>query len=208
MFRDDPNDLHTIRQWLGTGSLNIFGLPFAGKDTHGTELAQQFNGVILSGGDILRNSDIPTHVRELIDAGRMAPTDDYVRIVLPYLSQPEFKDRPLILSSVGRWHGEEQGVIQAAERSGHPIKAVIFLNLDPQVALARFKASQAKGDRGERADDAEHLLEVRFKEFEEKTLPVIQTYRQMDLLIEVDGIPPIRDVSTTILNELLKRAKR
>lgn len=206
MFRDDPRDLRRISQWLGTGSLNLFGLPFAGKDTHGTELAQLFNGVLLSGGDILRNSVIPPHVKAEIDAGRLAPTDEYVQIVLPYLSKPEFADRPLILSSVGRWAGEEEGVLKAAEQSGHPIKAVIFLNLDPAVARERWKNSKETGDRGERADDAEHLLDVRFAEFEAKTRPVLEAYRDKGLLIEVDGIPPIREVSTTILNELLKRA--
>src|ERR1700741_1102728 len=97
-------EIQTIKKWLGTGSINVFGLPFAGKDTHSQELAVQLDGKILGGGEILRNSIIPDHVRELIDEGHLAPTEDYIRIVLPYLSKEEFADKPLILSSVGRWH--------------------------------------------------------------------------------------------------------
>lgn len=195
-----------IKGWLGTGSINIFGLPFAGKDTHGLELAQLFEGIILGGGDILRNSVIPAHVQQAIEAGGLAPTDDYVRIVLPYLSKPEFSRHPLILSSVGRWHGEEQGVLEAAKSSGHPIKAVILLNLAPDIARQRWQNSQEAGDRGERRDDAEHLLDVRFEEFRLKTMPVIEEYRRHNLLIEVDGVPPIAEVSTTILDRLYEKA--
>lgn len=63
------NDIQTIKQWLGKGAINIFGLPFSGKDTHGHQLAKLFDASIMGGGDILRNSVIPPHVRELIDAG-------------------------------------------------------------------------------------------------------------------------------------------
>lgn len=202
----DSRDLATVKDWLGTGSINIFGLPFAGKDTHGSELAQLFGGIVLSGGDILRNSVIPPYVKEAMDAGGLVPTENYVEIVLPYLSKIEFKDHPLILSSVGRWRGEEEGVIEAAEESGHPLRAVIYLDVDAQVIWQRWHLSQKKGDRSGRADDAEHLLEVRFEEFRAKTLPVIDAYRQKGLLIQVDGIPPVEQVSSTILDELLARA--
>jgi adenylate kinase len=206
MLSYNPKGLQAIKDWLGTGSINLFGLPFAGKDTHGAELAQLFDGVMLSGGDILRSSMIPAHVKEAIDAGGLAPTDEFARIVMPYLSKAEFKDHPLILSSVGRWHGEEKGVMKATTESGHPMKAAIYLELDPAVARQRWRNSQEVGDRGGREDDAEYLLDVRFEEFRVKTLPVIEAYRDKGLLIQVDGVPPIESVSRTILDALLARA--
>ena len=202
-----PSEIEIIRQWLDTGAINIFGLPFAGKDTHGHQLAEIFNASIMGGGEILRNSDIPPHVREIIDAGKLAPTDDYVKIVLPYLSKQEFAGRPLILSSVGRWHGEEPGVINACVKANHPIKAAIFLSLSQETAHKRYLESREDEARGMRADDAEHILETRFAEFNEKTLPVIEFYRQKGLLIEVDGNPPKEEVNQTILRGLLELAK-
>ena len=199
-------DLEKIKLWLGTGAINIFGLPFAGKDTHGHQLAELFYASIMGGGEILRNSVIPPHVREIIDAGKLAPTEDYVRIVLPYLSRDEFAGRPLILSSVGRWHGEEPGVIEAAKAANHPIKAVVFLSVSEAVAHKRFLESREDEARGARADDAEHILKTRFDEFEQKTLPVIDFYRKNGMLIEVDGNPPKNEVNETILSGLLKLA--
>lgn len=202
-----PSELDKIKTWLGNGSINIFGLPFSGKDTHGHRLAEIFDASLLGGGQILRNSQIPPHVKELIDSGHLAPTEDYVKIVLPYLSSPEFTGRPMILSSVGRWHGEETGVLKAAEDSGHPIKAAVYLHLSEDIAHQRFIRAKEKGDRETRSDDAEINLATRFQEFHDKTLPVIEFYRQHNLLIEVDGRPPVESVSSDILSKLLQKAK-
>lgn len=198
--------LATIRSWLGSGSINIFGLPYAGKDTHGSTLARLFDAVLLSGGDILRNSVIPPDVKKIIDAGNLAPTDDYLRIVTPFLSQAEFENKPLILSSVGRWIGEEEGVVAATEASGHPTKAVIYLHLSEEMVHKRWEKSQEKGDRGDRADDAEHVIDTRIEEFREKTLPVIEVYREKGLLIEVNSDAEKHEVLETILARLFLTA--
>lgn len=198
--------LAQIKAWLGSGSINIFGLPFAGKDTHGGTLADLFDAPLLGGGDILRNSDIPPDLQAGLDAGKLFPQDEYLRIVTPYLSKEEFSGRPLLLSSVGRWIGEEEGVLQATEASGHPTKAVIYLHLAEDMVYKRYHKSQKKGDRGGRADDAEHVLETRINEFNQKTLPVIEVYRQKGLLIEVNSDAEKREVIENILARLLMLA--
>ncbi len=191
-------ELEIVRNWLAQGSINIFGLPFSGKDTHGAELATLLRAEVISGGDILRNMEGLHDVKNHIAAGNLAPTEAYLATVLPYLSQKRFIGKPLVLSSVGRWHGEEQSVLKAAEESGHPMKAVIFLSITEQEAEKRWQASE----RG-REDDAEHhILLNRFNEFRQKTLPVIDYYRDMGLLVEVDGMPEIEVVTRNILVKL------
>ena len=197
-----PHHLSVIRDWLKSGSINIFGFPFAGKDTHGSTLAKLFDAPVIGGGDILRNSIIPEDLKKSLDAGNLFPQDEYLRIVTPYLSKPEFEDRPLILSSVGRWIGEEQGVLRATEASNHPTKAVIYLHLNESIVRQRWAKSQASGDRGDRADDAEHVLENRINEFNTKTLPVIEVYRDKGLLIEVNSDAAKHEVIETILARL------
>lgn len=202
----NQDQLHTIREWLGSGSINIFGLPYAGKDTHGSTLAEMFDAPLLGGGDIFRNSVIPEHVKTIIDRGELAPTEDYIRIVLPYLSKEEFRGRPLILSSVGRWDGEEEGVLQATTASDHPTKAVVYLQLSEDTVRKRWKVSQEIGDRGGRADDDADTLEVRLLEFKNKTLPVIEAYRKKGLLIEVNSEASKQDVLESILARLYLKA--
>lgn len=203
---EDTQKIAVIREWLGTGSINIFGRPFAGKDTHGRELVELFHGVLLGGGDILRNSVIPEHVKEHMRAGKLIPTEDYIDIVLPYLSRDEFSEKPLILSSVGRWHGEETGVLEATEESGHPVKAVIYLNISEDGVRERWSHNDHTGPRGERHDDTEEVLEIRLTEYKEKTLPVIDFYRAQGLLIDIDSALSKQAVLATIINELYAKA--
>jgi adenylate kinase len=200
--------LATLQTWLDSGSINIFGLPYAGKDTHGSTLAELLGAPLLSGGDILRNSVIPPEVKKDLDAGILVPTDDYLQIVTPYLSKPEFQGKPLILSSVGRWIGEEEGVLAATEASGHATKAVVYLHLSVETLRQRWAKSQEKNDRGGRADDAQHVIETRISEFQEKTLPVIEVYRQKGLLIEVNSDAEKQEVLENILARLFIRATR
>lgn len=203
---EDTHKINTIKTWLGSGSINIFGRPFAGKDTHGRELVELFGGTLLGGGDIIRNSDVPQHVKDLTEAGLLAPTEDYIRIVLPYLSKEEFAGQPLILSSVGRWHGEEPGVMGAAEASGHPVKAVLYLNIDETGVRERWQNKNNIGERGERSDDTEAALEIRLKEYREKTIPVIEYYREAELLIEIDSTLDKKTVLDLIIDQLYEKA--
>lgn len=196
-----------IKKWLKTGSINIFGLPFAGKDTHGRELAELFGGAIIGGGDILRSNAAPSHIQDHIAKGSLAPTEDYLRIILPYFSLDKFKNQPLILSSVGRWHGEEAGVLEASAQSGHPLLVVIHLKITVDEMRRRWQTSRELGDRGIRRDDAEHILNNRLQEFQTKTVPVIEFYRDQGMLIEIDGMPERQAVLRTILDELWRRAQ-
>lgn len=200
-------ELAAIRQWLGQGSINIFGMPFAGKDTQGGALANLFDAELLGGGTILRNGIIPTHVQKIMDGGGLIPTEDYLNIVMPFLSHERLHGKPLLLSSVGRWHGEEHGVMQATKAAQHPIQAVILLTVSEQVARERHD-SISREDRGNRADDAPDVFEKRLHEFREKTLPVIEYYRDHGLLIEVDGSRKPIAVTDDIINHLLDFANQ
>lgn len=199
-------ELAAIKKWLGQGSINIFGVPFAGKDTQSYTLADLLDAESLSGGEILRGSVIPKHVQEIMDGGNLIPTEDYLRIVLPFLSHERFDDKPLMLSSVGRWHGEEEGVLHATEASGHPLKAVILLTVPEEIARQRHDLNTGE-DRGYRADDVADVFDTRLNEFRAKTLPVIDFYRNKGLLIEVDGTAEPPAVTKAILEKLHARAE-
>lgn len=198
--------LLSVKQWLGAGSINIFGVPFAGKDTQSNVLARLLGAEVVGSGDVLRSHPNQKIIRELMSTGELFPTDFYLEVILPFLSKPEFKGEPLILNSVGRWSGEETVVMQAAEQAGHPIRAAVFIELGDSLVHERFEQSQHKQDRGQRHDDALHLIDVRLQEFNQKSLPVIEAYRQAGLLVEVDGNQAPEKVTREIINSLFKKA--
>ena len=194
-----------INQWLGSGSINIFGRPFAGKDTQGQLLAELFGGVLIAGGDILRSHQDPAEIEKIMAAGGIIPSDFYLRMLLPYLLQPDLNGKPLLLSAVGRSHGEEDIILQATADSGHPMKAVVVLQLSEADVWQRFEESQLDHDRGNRTDDHREVLKNRLKKYQDKTVPVIEFYRNKGLLIEVDGTKSREEVTNEILNSLFDR---
>jgi adenylate kinase len=196
-----------IAGWLGTGSINIFGRPFAGKDTQGSILADIFGGVLIGGGDILRSHHDPKKIEEVMAAGGIIPSDFYLHMVLPYLSQEDFKDKPLILSAVGRSEGEETTIMKATADSNHPTKAVILLHLTEEEVWRRFDAAKQQHDRGDRTDDQRDVLATRLQKFRDKTMPVIDFYRKNGLLIELDGTLPREQVTEEILQSLAEKAE-
>lgn len=202
----DVERLQIIKHWLGAGSINIFGAPFAGKDTHGRELSSTFNAPLIGGGDIIRSHESLHEVKAHIAKGNLAPTDEYLALVLPYFEQTKLKNRPLILSSVGRWYGEHIHVKNAAKKSGHDIKLVVYLDIDEDEVWRRWQKSLDLKDRGKRHDDAEHALHKRLEEFKNKTLPVIGYYKDLGLLLHIDGKTKRSKVSRQIIDGLHQKA--
>lgn len=200
------DQLSIIKSWLGSGSLNLFGRPFAGKDTQGKILVESLGGVLLGGGDILRSYPNQSRIEAYMQAGDLIPSDFYFEIVVPFLAQAEFAGKPLILSAVGRLQGEETIILQATHDSGHPIKAVIVLELSEDEVWKRFDIAQQQHDRGTRADDSREALTNRLEKYRTKTVPVIEFYRQQGLLIEIDGTLSRSAVTQEIYDQLLARA--
>lgn len=201
----DPR-IQKIKEWLGTGSINIFGLPFSGKDTIGLRLAELLGAKLLSSGYILRTAEKEDkELAKTLAAGNLAPTDTFQRVIMPYFYREELQNFPLILSSVGRWSGEEVGIMETAEASGHEIKAVLLLNISEDEAKNRWEVSRTLGDRGERSDDKEKaILDTRIAEFNTKTMPVIITYNNKGLLIQIHATGDRDVVFNTVLDELVK----
>lgn len=196
----------SLINWLGTGSINLFGRPFSGKDTQANMLAKLFNCSVIGGGDIIRNSKRYDLHKEL-ETGLLTPQTEYLKLVLPYLSLKKFAKKPLILSSLGRWHGEEPAIMKAAAESNHAIKMVIHLNIPESLVYKRWEAAKKLGDRGSRNDDTSNSIMTRLKEYTNKTLPVLDYYKQRGLLIEVDGSNSRKQVSEQIIKELIAASK-
>ena len=196
--------LAKIKAWLGTGSLNVFGLPMSGKDTVGERLAKDLDAKFLSSGIIIRAFEAEQN-QNMTGSGQLIPTNTFYDIILPYFSREEMKNDSLILSSVGRWSGEEDKIMEAARNGGHEIKAVVLLDLTEADVKNRFEAAKELNDRGERADDANlEIFETRIREFNEKTVPVLNHYDELKLLIRVPADGGRDEVYLSVIDKLVE----
>lgn len=206
IIKSMDDKISVIKKWLGTGSINIFGLPMSGKDTQGIKLAKLLDAKFISSGNIIRAMEQSTN-QDYTSGGALVPTNVFYEWVLPYLERPDLFHYPLILSSIGRWHGEEPQVMSVAAGAGHDIKAVIILNISEADVEHRFVEAKILNDRGQRPDDKDlNVFANRLKEFRQKTLPVLQYYRSIGLLIEVNGDQSRDVVTDEIVDKLYQKA--
>lgn len=196
--------LEKIKSWLGTGSLNIFGLPMSGKDTVGMRLAEDLQAKFLSSGIIIRAYEAEQN-EDMTGSGKLIPTNTFYDIILPYFSREELHNDSLVLSSVGRWSGEEDKIMEAAKAGGHEIKAVVLLDLTEEEVKNRFEAAKELNDRGERADDANiEVFETRLAEFREKTMPVLNHYDELKMLVKVPASGSRDEVYVNVIDRLIE----
>lgn len=198
--------IRMIKDWLGSGSINFFGPPFSGKDTQAKRLAELFDGVVVSGGDILRHSRDNSEIQKIMAEGGMIPPAVFLKIIPPFFEQAELAGKPLFLSSLGRLLEETTEVLKAARGSGHEMKAAILLQLPEASIWRHFENAKNLNDRGQRADDTKQALSIRLDQFK-RTAPVIEYYKDQGLLSEVDDSQPVEEVTREILDTLTLRAE-
>jgi len=203
---DNEQHRSRIKSWLGNSAIIVFGPPFAGKDTQSKRLAKYLNADVIASGDILRGPTADENIAKQLGTGQLIPTESFKKIVLPFIADPKYQGKPIILNSVGRWHGEEKDVIQSCTDAGHPIKLAINLQLDENKVIERWHSSQNLNDRGNRNDDSIGILAIRLKEFREKTLPVLDEYRKHDLLVDLDADKPRDDLYDEIIKILIAKS--
>ena len=203
-----------IKEWLGRGSIDIFGLPMSGKDTVGVKLAEMLGARFLSSGMIIRAMEKETN-KFYTAGGDLAPTDVFYEWVLPYFAREDLSDTALILSSVGRWEGEEMKVMESAKDAGHPIKAAVLLNVSEADVEKRWEVVRETGVREgqlqstKRLDDQEReILKKRIREFNIKTVPVLRHYQEMDMLVQVKADMTREEVLEATVDAIYNYARK
>lgn len=200
--------LKDIKAWLGVGSINIFGLPMSGKDTVGVRLAENLGAKFLSSGMIIRAMEEEKGV-DLSGKGNLIPSNTFYEWILPYFEREDLWNYPLILSSIGRWAGEEDEVMTVARSSGHTIRAAVELRLSEQDVVERWEAAKLLGDRGLRPDDANpDVFRTRLEEYRTKTLPVLKHYQELGLLVSVPANLSRDQVFAKVVEALANFSKR
>ncbi len=121
---------------------------------------------------------------------------------MPLIGKLAIPGRPFLLSAVGRMHGEEPAILAATKEAGHELRAVIHLEITEDEAFRRMQACERDRD-----DDTPAGLRKRLDEFNAQTVPVLETYDSMGLLIPVDAMPAEGVVFDSMVQLLYERAQ-
>lgn len=206
------NKISAIRSWLGSGAINIFGIQFSGKDTLGVPLAERLGAKFISSGDLVRaamhNSDDSRIQQAALDTqtGILTPTDEFRQLIVPHLKDDRLSGIPLVLGSVGRWIGEEEVVMTALAEGGHPLHAVIVLDIPEEEVWRRWEEVKNTRNGGRQDDQDRSRVAKRLQEFKEKTVPVITKYTDLGIVINIDATGTIEDTFNAAIDGLYRRA--
>lgn len=181
----------------------LIGPPGAGKGTQATLLAQAYGIPAISTGDIFRanvkaETELGVLAKGFMDRGEYVPdslTNDLVRDRLSHEdAQPGF-----LLDGYPRTRDQVLELDDILGSDGKSLDAVILLKADPDELVRRLlNRAQEQG----RADDTEDVIRHRQSVYLEQTAPLIEIYSARGIVLEIDGLGQVGEVTERILNSL------
>jgi adenylate kinase len=181
----------------------IMGPPGAGKGTQAKLIAEHYRIPAVSTGDIFRamkNADTPLarQVREIMESGGYVSDEITNEIVKDRLSQPDCQ-KGFLLDGYPRTLQQVQTLDDYLAETDSPLDAVISLLADTDEVVARLLKRAAIDGR---SDDNEETIRVRLQVYAEQTEPLLDVYRSRGLLVEVNGLGEIGEVSERVFAAL------
>ena len=180
--------------------LLIMGPPGAGKGTQAKILANKFDLVHLSTGDILRkeinkSSEVGIKAQTYMNAGNLVP--DEVLLEMMQSTLTELKDSGVILDGFPRTIPQARGLSKIFQSLNQTIDSIINIEVDKNVLITRLVERAKKSGR---ADDTEEIIVNRQNVYLELTAPLIEFYESK--IIHIDGDGSIDEVTERILNHI------
>lgn len=193
----------------GSARLVLLGPPGAGKGTQAARLAQHLGVPTISTGDIFRanitgGTELGRTAQEYTARGALVPDEVTNAMVRDRLGQPDAADGFLL-------DGYPRNVAQVAELdailadAGLAVDAAVEITADPEVVVQRLlKRAEIEG----RVDDTEPVIRHRLDVYAEQTAPVSGVYAQRGVLVAVDGIGEVDEVTDRLVAALADRLSR
>ena len=183
--------------------LVLLGPPGAGKGTQAARLAERLGVPAISTGDIFRSNikngtELGKRVQDITASGALVPDELTNELVRDRLAQADAVEG-FLLDGYPRNVAQVAALDEMLAAAGHEVDLAIELTVDPQVVVDRLtKRAQIEG----RADDTEDVIRHRLGVYAEQTAPISQVYAARGLLVQVDGLGDVDDVTARLLDAL------
>ena len=185
----------------------IFGPPGAGKGTQSNFIVKKFKLFQLSTGNLLRkeisnNTELGKKISSIINLGNLVSDEIVGNLIEKFISNKIYKNKLI-------FDGYPRNLIQAKNLNDllkkYDQKIHIVIKLSVSLEIIKKRILQRK-NLEKRADDSEYVAIKRFKEYEDKIQPVINFYKQSNLLKEINGEASINEINHEI-SGLIERMK-
>lgn len=189
--------------------LVLFGPPGAGKGTQAARLSEHFGVPAISTGDIFRaniagDTELGRKVVAYTSRGALVPdelTDDLVR---DRLSKPDAAGG-FLLDGYPRNVAQVEALDETLADAGTPLDVVVEITADAEVVVDRL-LKRATIER--RVDDTEDVIRHRLDVYAEQTAPISKVYADRGLLVQVDGIGELDEVTDRLVRAIAPAVAR
>ena len=199
----------------------LFGPPGAGKGTQADNIIKNFNLHKVSTGDLLRNeiknnTKLSNKIKSIIENGSLVPDDIINSLIAKILSDKKFYNR-LIFDGYPRNLSQAKNLNLLLKQFNQKISCVLCLNVDKESIIKRILGRQTCTNCGlifneyfypassknhscdpkflnKRSDDNEKTILNRFETYLNKTLPILDFYKEQNLLYHINGMTEIDQI--------------
>lgn len=170
----------------------ILGPQGCGKTTQADLLAKKLEYPRVSAGDISRSlaskdSELGHQVKRTMATGALVPDDIIIPALEEELSQPQYKNGVIV-------DGFPRNVYEA-EHAPFKIDKIIYLKITEETSIKRMLLRK-------RADDIPELIKAHLDVYHKETGPVLDYYRSLGTLIEINGEPTEFEIFAEICQKL------
>ena len=183
-------------------NLVLFGPPGAGKGTQSERLILKYNLVHLSTGDILRGeitqgTELGLEAKKLMDQGTLVPDEVVIGMISNKLDSNKDADG-FIFDGFPRTVAQAEALDNLLKSKSSSISGMVALVVD-NVELEKRLLNRGKNSG--RPDDANpEVIRKRIVEYNSKTAPVANYYKDQKKFTSINGIGTVDEIFTTICN--------
>ncbi|WP_234042872.1 adenylate kinase [Actinomyces weissii] len=181
----------------------LLGPPGAGKGTQAARISQRLGIPAISTGDIFRANvagatPLGVQAKAYMDKGEYVPDSVTNAMVKDRLSQ-EDAAQGFLLDGYPRTEAQVHELDKMLAAAGLKLDVVLEITADAEVVVQRLLKRATEQNR---ADDTEPVIRRRLQVYAEQTEPLAALYQDKGLLVRVDGIGEIDEVTERIMAAL------
>ena len=177
----------------------IFGPPGAGKGTQSNLISKKFELYQLSIGELLRKeiadkTELGIQITSIINSGNLVSDTTVSNIIEKYISNKVYKNR-LIFDGYPRNLNQARNLDHLLEKNDQKIHIVLKLSVSLQTIKTRILERKTLEKR---EDDSERIAIKRYETYENNIKPIVEFYKQSNLLRVINGERSISEISDEI----------
>ena len=177
----------------------IFGPPGAGKGTQSNFIEKTFSMHQLSTGELLReeiknSTPLGQKISSIINSGNLVSDEIVGSLIEKYISDSNLRNK-LIFDGYPRNLAQAKYLVDLLKKYDQKIGIVLKLSVSMDTIIKRILDRK---NAEKRSDDNRDIAIKRFRTYESNIKPVIDFYKQSNLLREINGEASITEINDEI----------